>query len=221
MQAARILMNRAGIKGEHPCHRFLPIDIEREGVSVGIYACSTLAQGSGYSLIRITDPGDSMETGHHVFEDGECTVSRLSSTQYIAMVLNHSCLLCSLVNQSGCFLSSAVPLSDTEIQWTIVGPDDDHLVDLFRTLRKNGYEFQVVASESLVPGSVLSPKQEEYFRRAYDMGYYDVPKRTDLDTIANSLGVSKSSLNVTLRTAERNIFRFYSDSYMGPLPVRQ
>ena len=59
--------------------------------------------------------------------------------------------------------------------------------------------------------ATLTPKQEAYFETAMDLGYYDIPKRITLDELCAILGCSKSTLNVSLRTAESNIFHFYRD----------
>ena len=125
------------------------------------------------------------------------------------MVINRRCLLSGLINRAGCFLSSAVPKTDTLIEWTIIGPDSARIHDLFTDMRNNGYSFELISSSALSTSATLTPKQERYFNTAMDLGYYDVPKRINLDDLSRILGCSKSTLNVALRTAESNIFHFY------------
>lgn len=215
MHSVRILLDRSAIVEEHPCHSLIPINISKEGVVVEIQTCSMLDAGGGYSMIKVFDPDDSMEVGKHVQDNGECTVTRLSQGHYMTFVLNRRCALSSIINRSGCFLSSAIPYTDTIIEWTLIGPDSARIHMLLRDMRENGYVFDVQSSQNLVPEAVLTPKQEECFRLAMDLGYYDVPKRISLDSLCMIVGCSKSTLNVILRTAERNIFRFYRDVYGG------
>ena len=56
---------------------------------------------------------------------------------------------------------------------------------------------------------LTDPKQDMYFTAAWEAGYYDIPKRISLDELAENLGCCKSTLNVTLRAAERNVFELY------------
>ena len=214
MYGARLIVDRSKLTKEHPCHRFLPIDISSKGVEVFIQNCAMSAEGSGHSFIRVTDPSDSMPQGDFVYEGGRSNVTRVAPCQYTAMVNNDRCMIASVINHSGCFLTSAIPITDTYIRWTLIGPDGGSLHTLFKDLREKGYEFEVESIGAINQEPVLTAKQEKCFNKAVEMGYYSVPKKTDLDAIADALGISKSSLNVTLRTAERNIFRFYSKGFV-------
>ena len=122
MHCCRILLNRASNVEEHPCHALLPFDFEGSGIDVRILSCSMMDESSGYSMIRIRDPAGSVEEGRYEFEYGEASITKLSSNTYMAMVTNRRCLLSSLINRLGCFLLSAVPRTDTLIEWTLVGP---------------------------------------------------------------------------------------------------
>lgn len=216
MHCVKILLDRSTIHEEHPCHAMLPLRcFDEDGTKVKIQACSMLDAGSGYSIIHITDPSDSMPTGHYESSYGECTVSKVSKNQYSAFVLNRKCILSTLINESGCFLSSAVPRTDTLIEWSIIGPNSPSINSLLRNMRDAGYQYEKVSSEALVRDTVLTSKQDEYFNIAFDLGYYSVPKKIGLDDLSRILGCSKSTLNVVLRNAEYNIFRFYRDSYRG------
>jgi predicted DNA binding protein len=155
-----------------------------------------------------------MPQGDFVYEGGRSNVTRVAPCQYTAMVNNDRCMIASVINHSGCFLTSAIPITDTYIRWTLIGPDGGSLHTLFKDLREKGYEFEVESIGAINQEPVLTAKQEKCFNKAVEMGYYSVPKKTDLDAIADALGISKSSLNVTLRTAERNIFRFYSEGFV-------
>ncbi len=215
MHRCKILLDRALNVDEHPCHSLLPFDFEKDGIGIRILSCSMMDDATGYSMIQIMDNAGIVKDGHYQFEGGESTVTRLSSNTYMAMVTNRKCMLSHLINQSGCFLSAAVPRSDTLIEWTLIGPDRARLQNLLDRMRENGYEFEMIMSAPASEFLMLTPKQEEYFNTAMDLGYYDIPKRIDLDQLSTILGCSKSTLNVSLRTAERNIFEFYRTMRFG------
>ncbi len=209
MHCCKILLDRTLNVEEHPCHGVLPFQFDSEGMSVKILTCSMLDHGTGYSMIKIIDEKGVVEEGHYEKDGSECTITRISKSHYMAMVTNRRCKLSRLINKSGCFLQSAIPRTDTTIEWIIIGPNSNKIHELFADMRANGYVFETVSSEVLAVTSTLTPKQEQYFNTAMDLGYYDIPKRIGLDELCKVLGCSKSTLNVSLRTAEKNIFEFY------------
>lgn len=211
MHSCRILLDRSRNSEEHPCHSLIPIDINGEGIDVRILTCSMLEHGAGYSMISIFDGSEALEEGRYEREGGSCSITRMSKNRYMAMVVNKRCLLSGLINSSGCFLSSAIPKTNTLIEWTIIGPDIRALHELFEKMRSNGYSFKILSSASMSITATLTQKQETYFNTAMDLGYYDIPKRITLDELSKILGCSKSTLNVALRTAENSIFRYYRD----------
>ena len=53
--------------------------------------------------------------------------------------------------------------------------------------------------------SKLSDEQLQTLETAYEMGYFDVPRRTSATDVADRIGVSQSSFSERLRRAERNL----------------
>ena len=211
MHRCRILLDREKLHsaGHPPCHSFIPITIGDEGISVRIVTCNMQDDHTGSSLIRISDATDSVKPGHYDNEVGDCSIIRSRAGQYLALVTNRACPLAKVVSGSGCMLTSAYPRTDSLIEWTLIGPTSKKLHELLRTMREDGYEYELLSSEAVRDVPVLSPKQDMYFTAAWEAGYYDIPKRISLDELAENLGCSKSTLNVTLRTAERNVFELY------------
>lgn len=209
MHCCKILLDRSKNFEEHPCHSFLPMEFGADGTNIRILTCSMIDSTTGYSMIDIRDDSDSLEEGHHPSENGDCNITRLGTNHYLAMVTNRRCFLSKLINESGCFLVSAEPDTDTLIRWTLIGPNSTVLHNLLSRMRESGYCYQMVSSSSVSMSSTLTSRQEECFNLAMDLGYYDVPKRIGLDELCKISGCSKSTLNVTLRSAEKRIFEFY------------
>ncbi len=208
MHRCKIVLDRSFNADELPCHRFLPVNLN--DADVKILTCSMKNECNGYSFIDVVSrTGEHIEDGHHTYDDGECNVTRIANNHYLAMVTNYRCTLARLINKSSCFLTSAIPITDTLIEWTIVGPDRARIHDLFEDMREAGYHFDMVSSEILEPKTIITSKQSEYFSMAWELGYYDIPKRIDLDQLSKIAGISKSTMNISLRSAERSIFEFY------------
>lgn len=211
----KFILDRSSNIKEHPCHRFLPIDVDSEDIVVRVLTCSMIDDSSGYSVIGISDNLDKVREGHYSKEDGECDVIKVGAHRYMAIVTNRKCVLAKLINASRCLLVSAVPQTDTLIKWTIVGPSSEALHELRTTMRENGYKFETVASFSISSKVSLTSKEESAFNLAMDLGYYDVPRRIELDQISKIVDCSKSTMSVRLRGAEKKIFEFYRIFSMG------
>lgn len=70
-------------------------------------------------------------------------------------------------------------------------------------------EFRVIRVANLDPARyvdslrrVLTPEQEDILRLAVSLGYYDIPKRATLETIANAMGLSVSPVHKRLKAIE-------------------
>lgn len=196
----------------HACRRILPIPAEHI-VSTDVIKCSSVFDGSGFSIMRInTDSDVELPPGKCEAEDGNCQIDKISANNYLAMIVNRSCPVCSIVAKCKCFLMSAVYQTDNRVEWTVLGQDSASVRELVSRLREAGYTVNILAGGKFNEEMTLTAKEEKYLRIAFDQGYYDVPRRTDLDTLCERIGCSKSTLNVSLRNAERKIIRNYEVS---------
>ena len=83
---------------------------------------------------------------------------------------------------------------------------------LFKFFEKLGVRTRVLSltDETLDPNSPmmsLTEKQRHILTAAYKIGYYDVPRRIDSDTVAKALGLDKSTVVEHLRKAEKRLLR--------------
>ena len=56
---------------------------------------------------------------------------------------------------------------------------------------------------------ILTERQEEVIRVAFETGYFDFPRRVESTDLAKKLGISGSTLSEILRAAERRVFSEY------------
>ncbi|AGI47574.1 putative DNA binding protein [Thermoplasmatales archaeon BRNA1] len=212
MYYCRLAVDRTMPYEEHPCRNILPLPANAEGVSLQVVKCSSIDSLTGYSLIRIiTDGKTDIPEGKHETDGGECVVEKISSSHYTASVTNRKCFLSSLFSESKCFLMSSTPMEDGTVEWTVTGQDSAAVHTLTHKMKDLGYRVKFLAGGKFGDEMTLTPKEERYVKSAYDKGYYDVPRRIDLDGLCEALGCSKSTLNVALRTAERKLIAHYLD----------
>lgn len=103
-------------------------------------------------------------------------------------------------------------------RWEMMCWDRKPLQDIINIMRKSKttQHFEVLAFIKKIMHEVyilkalpdLSPKQRRAIELAYREGYYKVPRKTNLDRLAKTVGVSKSTFQETLRRAESNILPY-------------
>ncbi len=99
------------------------------------------------------------------------------------------------------------PIENGVAKWTVVGPEGK-VRSLLKRLgdEASGFYVEAVRHGSVPRGSpLLTPRQQEVLRRAMAEGYFDVPRRISLTELAPKLGVTISTLSVTLAVIEKKI----------------
>ncbi len=209
MYYSRIVFDHGMSSEDNTCRSLIPVKCG-ENVDIRVTNCSATEGGAGCSMVQIlTDGRTAVPEGKTSSVCGECTVTRMSSTHYVAEVLNRRCSLCSLVSQSHCFLMLSSSIDAEHTEWAVVGVDSDAVHHLTESLRARGYQVTVVAGGPFVESMVLTAKEERCIRLAYKEGLFDVPRRSDLNSLCKIIGCSKSTLDVVIRTAERKLIARY------------
>ena len=128
---------------------------------------------------------------------------------YSALVVNDQCELCHIINDSGCFLELAIKSDDGYAIFHLIGTDTDSINKFLSSANEAGYDVRVVGVYEKRSWGGLTYRQEKDLRAAFDSGYYNIPSQITLDDLAARMGISKSTLNITLRRAQRKILADY------------
>ena len=189
---------------------------QRCNASIKVMKCVPWEKDTGRSLVRIETPSGMDE--RTLMENikavsPKCQVNLVSSGpgSHIAAVTNSACAVCGALNEANCFLDTAVSQPDGRIAWTVIAPSSSNISDLLDRLRKAGCEVEMSALRDQTGDSVLTYHQEKIVRMAYDFGYYDIPRRMNLDGFADRVGISKSTIAVILRRAEKKLIADHID----------
>jgi len=67
----------------------------------------------------------------------------------------------------------------------------------------------------------LTEYEFQVLKEAYESGYFDWPKRTNLDKLAKSLGLSKTTVLEHIRKAERKILKYFLEYIAEPSPYEK
>lgn len=92
-------------------------------------------------------------------------------------------------------------------------PDRATIIEYHHSCQKRGMSFvleqlyQPTAEHEIgrLTLAGLTPKQREALRLAYEEGYYDLPRKTNLTDLSKRIGISRRSLSDRLRRAERQL----------------
>jgi hypothetical protein len=99
---------------------------------------------------------------------------------------------------------------------------DREAFDEFRTFWQANSGFQLHKltrdGEPEPAGEGLTDRQNEALRTAYEMGYFEIPRRASLDGVATELGISASSASERLRRAQTQLIEEMVATAWPPLP---
>ncbi len=179
-------------------------------LSVRVLKCATRNSEGGQSILQIDAPVEITqdEIVQRIRElEPRCAIQldSLGPGRHLATVQLERCKACQLVSEAGCFLDSATTMGDGDIQWNIVAPNAAALNGLVERIRALGCTVGVEKVSLLRTGSELTKAQEHVLAMAFELGYYDIPKRVNLAKLAERLEISKATLDVILRRAERKL----------------
>lgn len=112
-----------------------------------------------------------------------------------------------MVEENGTVLSAAT--IDDNWQLRVLFPDRDALTNTHDYAEENGFSLTLEAlyeMDNEREGRFgLSSAQHEALRLATERGYFDIPRETSLEELADELEVSTQALSERLRRAQKNL----------------
>lgn len=108
----------------------------------------------------------------------------------------------------------------------ILFPDRKTLSQTYEQINEHGLTLDVQNIYRLEDGQQgrlrLTDEQQEALTLAYERGYYDIPRKTTADGLADELGISHQALSERLRRGHENLVRttLIDDSGVGGLTTK-
>ena len=175
--------------------------------------CMPFGDSGGRGLILINATESEIE---QIFEDikkhGDICKVEISPTPdggVLGSVVTKKCVACQALTGSDCFLTSAETKSDGHLEWKLITGQKGSLLDLITRLEDLGCEVELKKSTKLGKRALLTDRQEEIVRIAFERGYFDVPKSITLDQLAALFSISTSTLAEILQRGEKKIISQY------------
>lgn len=127
-----------------------------------------------------------------------------SSGRKVLGLIRAKGMIMRLIADSDCFLIRASGESGLSIRWEILGTRRS-LRRLLVRLGRRGIPFAVAGMSEARGQNALTARQEWLLRSAFEMGYFDSPKRIRIRALAVSLGVSAPTLHESLHRSQRRL----------------
>jgi predicted DNA binding protein len=179
-------------------------------LTVRVLRCVPRNGEGGQSLLQIDGPpdltGDDIVGKIRDMEPG-CNIEMTAAGpgRHVATVEIQKCLACRTVTDSGCFLDSANSVDDGKMAWNIIAPNAASLNSLVTKIKELGCSVEVEKISVLRTAKELTMEQERVLQLAFNLGYYDIPRKIKLDDLAKRLEISKPTLDIILRRAQRKV----------------
>lgn len=125
-----------------------------------------------------------------------------------------NCHACHELANSECFLTDATASEGGGLEWRLLAPRRSSTESLVATLKKRGIPVELVSIKTVKGSGTLTDRQARVLSLAYELGYFEFPKKINLTDLAKRLGVSKAALSETLRTGEEKILHAYFQGLM-------
>lgn len=208
---SRMPVLEAVLKCPQP-HRWIQLVTESYSAEVDILDSKSPSKGITQHLFDIqASPSQAEELLEAIKKDKDVTeVEAVKSKggHIYGSVSSRRCTVCKEVARSKCFLASVAISSMEGARWTLLGSGDS-FSGLLKALEREGVAYEVKEKRNLEDSDLLTSRQEQILSFAYEMGYFDFPKRAGLKEVASQTGIKTSTLAEILRRGQKKILGEY------------
>jgi predicted DNA binding protein len=179
-------------------------------LSVKVLKCIPMNGNGGMSLLQIDSQDDvtgTLLSARIRALEPNCDVNLMSAGpgRFVGTAQTSTCVVCMLLAEHGCFLDSASSKSDGLLQWKVIAPNAAALKGLVDKIKALGCSVEVKKISRLDSLSELTRTQERVLQIAYEAGYFDIPRKIKLEKLAKRLEISKATLDVIIRRAQKKV----------------
>jgi predicted DNA binding protein len=112
------------------------------------------------------------------------------------------------IADSDCFLLHASNLADATMAWRVMGAQRSFRRLLGR-LQSSGIDHRVIDRSLVRSKRSLTARQEWILRLALKKGYFDIPKRTHVRSLAKLVEISPPAVHESLRKSQKKLVMEY------------
>ncbi len=161
-----------------------------------------------FEIITSRNPHEVIEFLKNLGQLEELQITELGHGRIYGSALARCASECPLFNSSCCFLRKVITSVNGEVQYHFIGSDIE-CRRLMRNLADRGVIYRVEELSFLRNRSSLTSRQELVVKVAFDLGYFDYPKKISVREMAEIFGVSPATINEEIRKGVRKILKEY------------
>jgi predicted DNA binding protein len=127
----------------------------------------------------------------------------------LGSLLIRECNACQTLAESACYLIDATATARGGLEWRVYAPRREAVEGVLRQLQARGLDAELASIHAVSALSALTERQRQIVQAAFDLGYFEFPKRISLTGLAKRLHIAKSTLSEVLRAGESKILHAY------------
>ncbi len=183
--------------------------IQKYGARVSVMDCREMAEGGCRNLVEITLDPDQVENARRDMEVNPTVESvdldMVASGTLKGIVTTNVCLGCCRMVGSETFLVGVHMDEDGCIVQRIISKDRETVRQAMAKVEALGHDVSLEKLTTLAPDMYMTGYQEDVLMIAYERGYFESPRKTDLRELAGLFGVSVATMSEILRKAQRKV----------------
>lgn len=182
---------------------------DKYATEIRFLECKPYGDSGGKGLIKLDDEKENLSTLMNEIRNHpdvcRVDISPLENGGVLGSVITNKCMACKALTDSDCFMISARTIGDGRVEWNLITGTDNALTNLVHRLEDYGCLVELKSKSRLTRKDLLTKRQEEIIRTAFEMGYYDFPKKVTIKKLAKIFNISSSTLNEILQRGEKKI----------------
>lgn len=155
------------------------------------------------------DTGGSHDEIHRLVGDHNESLVFIDDNHITAIVNADECNVCSKMLNWDLFLTEAHTTETGSIVMRLLAPDEATLAGFLERLENDDVAFRLLKKARLTKKKEITIRQEYVVKTALDLGFFEYPKKINLEGLSKRLNVSYVTLAEILRRAEKNIITSY------------
>lgn len=132
----------------------------------------------------------------------------------LATLQVRDCNACQSLANSECFLTEAQAEGKGGLVWHVMTDRRPAVEELVKELKEKRIDVELLSIHTAEARGMLTDRQQEVISLAYNLGYFEFPKKINLTHLAKKLGIAKSTLSEILRTGEAKVLHAYFHGVM-------
>lgn len=179
--------------------------------------CMPWGESGGRGLLRVEGTKKEVQETIGMIEQHpdieKVDASTMKEGGVILTVITRRCHACRALAHSECFLLSSTSTEDGDLLWRVIAPNDEAVTQLVNELEEKGTTVRFISITPIDHKEVLTTRQLLIVKKAYSEGYYDIPKKTNIQKLAKAFKISPSTLAEILQRGERKVIGLFIKSH--------